>query len=68
MIMKLLKLLCRKTILVIHHDLAKVKDFFTDLILLNQYIIDYGQLEDVFTEEKLEKTYRAELNILHKLK
>ena len=63
------KLVARgKTILVIHHDLAKVKDFFTDLILLNQFIIDYGQLEDVFTEQKLEKTYRAELNILHKLK
>jgi len=55
-----------KTILVIHHDLSKVKDYFDKVILLNQWVVAYGDTETVFTEENINRAYRGQLNILHK--
>ena len=55
-----------KTILVIHHDLSKVKDYFDQVILLNQWVVAYGNTEAVFTEENINRAYRGQLNILHK--
>ena len=56
-----------KTILVVHHDLSKVKEFFSHVIFLNQYVVQNGLVEEVFTEENIAKTYRGEQSILHKL-
>jgi len=55
-----------KTILVIHHDLSKVQDYFNKVILLNQWLVAYGDTEEVFTEENINRAYRGQLNILHK--
>ena len=55
-----------KTILVIHHDLSKVQDYFDKVILLNQWLVAYGDTEEVFTEENINRAYRGQLNILHK--
>ncbi|MGK0365277.1 MAG: ABC-type Mn2+/Zn2+ transport system ATPase subunit [Saprospiraceae bacterium] len=55
-----------KTLLVVHHDLATVKDYFDKVILLNQRMIAYGDTEATFTEENIAKAYRSQLPILHK--
>lgn len=55
-----------KTLLVVHHDLATVKDYFDKVILLNQRMIAYGDTETTFTEENIAKAYRSQLPILHK--
>ncbi len=55
-----------KTILVIHHDLSKVQDYFDQVILLNQWVVAYGDTATVFTEENINRAYRGQLNILHK--
>ncbi len=55
-----------KTILVIHHDLSKVHDYFDKVILLNQWLVACGDTEEVFTEENINRAYRGQLNILHK--
>ena len=55
-----------KTLLVVHHDLATVKDYFDKVILLNQRMIAYGDTETIFTEENIAKAYRSQLPILHK--
>lgn len=55
-----------KTLLVVHHDLATVRDYFDKVILLNQRMIAYGDTEDTFTEENIAKAYRSQLPILHK--
>lgn len=55
-----------KTILVIHHDLSKVTDYFDKVILLNQWLVAYGDTEVAFTEENINRAYRGQLNILHK--
>lgn len=46
-----------KTSLTIHHDLSTVKEYFDYVILLNTEIVAHGKVEEVFTQENLEKTY-----------
>ncbi|AEU40622.1 Manganese ABC transporter, ATP-binding protein SitB [Lactococcus cremoris subsp. cremoris A76] len=46
-----------KLILIVHHDLSKVKVYFDELIILNKEIIAYGKVKESFTHENLKKTY-----------
>lgn len=55
-----------KTILVVHHDLGKVTDYFDYIVLINQRLIGFGPTEEVFTSEMLNKTYGGRLTILQK--
>ena len=67
-IIKVLKRLARegKTLLVVHHDLSSVKEYFDHVILLNQRLIAYGETDLVFTDENISKAYGGQLPILHK--
>ena len=53
-----------KTILVVHHDLPTARNYFDMLVLLNMRLVDFGPTEEVFTYEKLQKTYGGRLTIL----
>ena len=53
-----------KTMLVVHHDLPTARNYFDMLILLNMRLVEFGPTEDVFTYEKLQKTYGGRLTIL----
>lgn len=55
-----------KTILVVHHDLSTVEQYFDKVILLNQRLIAFGDTEEVFTDENISNAYGAQLTILHK--
>lgn len=55
-----------KTLLVVHHDLSTVKEYFDAVILLNQRLIAAGPMESTFTEENLSTAYKGQLPILHK--
>lgn len=44
-----------KTVLIVHHDLSKVKKYFDNIILLNRNLIAHGSVESVFNEENLKK-------------
>lgn len=48
-----------KTVVVVHHDLQTVPDYFDWVTLLNIQIIASGPTSEVFTEENLKKTYRT---------
>lgn len=52
-----------KTIVVVHHDLSKVIDYFDNLIILNSHLIDSGATSEVFTKENLHKAY-GNMNVL----
>lgn len=54
-----------KTMLVVHHDLSTVKDYFDHVILLNQRLIAAGETRQTFTQENINKTYGAQLTILN---
>ena len=53
-----------KTILVVHHDLPTARSYFDMLVLINMRIVAFGQTEEVFTTELLQKTYGGRLTIL----
>lgn len=55
-----------KTLLVVHHDLAVVDQYFDKVILLNQRLIAYGDTDITFNKENMAKTYGPQLTILHK--
>lgn len=46
-----------KTILIVHHDLSKVRDYFDHLIILDKALIAMGKTADVFTKPNLVKAY-----------
>ena len=53
-----------KTLLVVHHDLPTARNYFDQLLLLNMRVVAYGNTEDVFTYDLLQKTYGGRLTIL----
>jgi manganese/zinc/iron transport system ATP- binding protein len=55
-----------KTVLVVHHDLQTVRDYFDHLVMLNVRVVAAGPVEDVFTPELLHATYGGRLTLLDK--
>lgn len=53
-----------KTVMVVHHDLQTVPEYFDDVILLNMRIVAAGPVRDVFTKDNLHKTYGGRLTLL----
>ena len=53
-----------KTLLVVHHDLATVKAYFDQVILINQRIVAYGDTETTFVKENISKTYGSQHAVL----
>ncbi|MEW9668828.1 metal ABC transporter ATP-binding protein [Ammoniphilus sp. 3BR4] len=53
-----------KTVLVVHHDLQTVKEYFDWVLLINLRKIAFGPTEEVFTPENLQKTYGGRLNLI----
>jgi manganese/zinc/iron transport system ATP- binding protein len=53
-----------RTVLVVHHDLQSVREYFDHVILLNTRIVASGPTCEVFTEENLRKTYGGRLTLL----
>lgn len=50
-----------KTVLVVHHDLATVKEYFDWVMLLNVTLMGIGPTRDVFTKDHLQQTYGGRL-------
>jgi manganese/zinc/iron transport system ATP- binding protein len=55
-----------KTVVVVNHDLGKVREYFDYTVLINQRIIAHGPTNAVFTADALRKTYGGRLTILEK--
>ncbi|WP_019377620.1 metal ABC transporter ATP-binding protein [Virgibacillus halodenitrificans] len=56
-----------KTILVVHHDLSKANDYFQQLILLNQELIKFGNVDEVMSPETISRAYQGQLSFLKEL-
>lgn len=50
-----------KTILVVHHDLHEVEEYFDKIILLNKRFIAFGDVQDTFTTENIRRAYGTSL-------
>lgn len=53
-----------KTVLVVHHDLQTVAEYFDEVLLLNVRRLASGRVEDVFTDENLRLTYGGRVGFL----
>jgi len=53
-----------KTLMVVHHDLQTVNQYFDWLVLINMRVVAAGETAEVFTEENLNKTYGGRLTVL----
>jgi ABC-type Mn2+/Zn2+ transport system ATPase subunit/ABC-type Zn uptake system ZnuABC Zn-binding protein ZnuA len=67
-IMEVVKELARegKLVMIIHHDLAKVEEYFDHLIMINQRVVAAGPTSEVFNDENIRKTYGGQLTMLQK--
>ncbi|HIZ96661.1 MAG TPA: metal ABC transporter ATP-binding protein [Candidatus Ligilactobacillus excrementavium] len=50
-----------KTILIVHHDLSKVRDYFDQLVILNKKLLASGKTDEVFNRDNLRKAYGENL-------
>lgn len=55
-----------KMVLMVHHDLTRVRNYFDHLIMVNQRIVAYGPTEEVFTEANIQATYSGKVTLLQK--
>ncbi len=53
-----------KTVIVVHHDLQTVREYFDHVIMLNMRIVAHGPTDQVFTDENLVATYGGRLTLL----
>jgi manganese/zinc/iron transport system ATP- binding protein len=53
-----------KTVVVVHHDLQTVPEYFDWVLLLNVRSIASGPVDEVFTEENLRRTYGGRIAFL----
>jgi manganese/zinc/iron transport system ATP- binding protein len=53
-----------KTLLVVHHDLQSVRNYFDWMILLNVHLVASGPTDEVYNEENIQKAYGGKLTLL----
>ncbi|MDK9698654.1 MAG: metal ABC transporter ATP-binding protein [bacterium] len=53
-----------KTVIVVHHDLHTVKEYFDWVLLINLRLLANGPVEETFTEANLRRTYGGRLTLL----
>lgn len=53
-----------KTVVVVHHTLQTVREYFDNGIFLNMRVVASGPIAEIFTEENLKKTYGGRLSLL----
>ncbi len=46
-----------KTIVIVHHDLHKTREYFDNLIILNKTLIAEGSVNQTFTTDNIQKAY-----------
>ena len=49
-----------RTVVVVHHDLASVADYFDSVVLLNRSLVAAGPTATTFTPENIDRTYRGQ--------
>ena len=56
-----------KTVVVIHHDLQTVPQYFDHVVLLNMRVVAAGPTQGVYNEANLTKTYGGRLTLLEEV-
>ncbi len=56
-----------KSIVVVHHDLQSVSEYFDWLLMINTRLVASGPTAEVFNQDLLEETYGGKLSILSQM-
>jgi manganese/zinc/iron transport system ATP- binding protein len=54
----------KKTVIVVHHDLQSVPQYFDWVIMLNTRLVAFGPTDTTFTQQNLQETYGGKLTLL----
>ena len=54
----------QKTVVVVHHDLQSVPQYFDWVIMLNTRLVACGPTDTTFTQHNLQETYGGKLTLL----
>lgn len=57
-----------KTVLVVHHDIHTVKEYFDWCTILNVRLIANGPLKTTFTKKNLNEAYGGQLNVIDQMR
>ena len=55
-----------RTLLVVHHDLSTVREYFDHVLLLNRELIAFGLTQQVFEADTLQRAYGGKLAIFER--
>jgi len=53
-----------RTVIVVHHDLGSVPEYFDWVVMLNLRLVTAGPVAEAFTQEHLRRTYGGRLHLL----
>ncbi|HCO56189.1 metal ABC transporter ATP-binding protein [Pelagibacterium nitratireducens] len=53
-----------KTVIVVHHDLQTVRDYFDWMVILNVRVIAQGPVSEVYTSDNLRKAYGGQIALI----
>ncbi|TDT43125.1 manganese/zinc/iron transport system ATP- binding protein [Halospina denitrificans] len=53
-----------KTVIVVHHDLQTVRDYFDWLVILNVRVVAQGRVPEVYTGENLRRAYGGRIALI----
>jgi len=53
-----------QTVIVVHHDLQTVSEYFDDVLMMNMRLIAAGAVETTLTAENLRRTYGGKLSLV----
>ncbi|WP_054949311.1 metal ABC transporter ATP-binding protein [Numidum massiliense] len=56
-----------KTVLVVHHDLSKVNNYFNELIVINKELVGCGPVEQVFQPEVMLKAFQKQFSLFEEI-
>lgn len=52
-----------KTVIIVHHDLRTVPEYFDQVLFLNQEVVAAGSVSSTFNEGNIDETYRKDHNL-----
>ncbi len=52
------------TVVIVHHDLSKVPEYFDEVILINRRLVACGPVSEVFTPEMIQRTFSGVPDIM----
>ena len=52
-----------KTIVVVHHDLNTVAEYFDNVVLLNKEVVAHGPVKTTFTPENIDKAFSSSMQV-----